>query len=203
MNTIHREVLNKKQLELWPLLPQFKDFYLAGGTSLALQIGHRKSIDFDLFHNAPINTEEILKLLDKNRISNVIVDTQDEFTLIYNQMKLTFLNYPFNVKTNVKLENIESIDPLTIAAMKAYALGRRAKWKDYVDLYFVSRKYSLDHIIDRAKNIFDNLFSEKLFRTQLCYFDDVDYTEKVEYTEGHEVTDKKIKEHLKKVSTDL
>jgi hypothetical protein len=66
--------------------------------------------------------------------------------------------------------------------MKAYALGRRSKWKDYVDLYFILKNYySFDQISKRASEIFDQLFSEKLFRAQLSYFDDIDYSEEVEY----------------------
>jgi len=57
--------------------------------------------------------------------------------------------------------------------MKAFALGRRAKWKDYVDLYFILKNhYSLSQLADRTFEIFGSLFSEKLFRQQLsgCFF---------------------------------
>lgn len=70
---------------------------------------------------------------------------------------------------------------LTLAAMKAYALGRRSKWKDYVDLYFLLKGYyQLEDVIRKANEIFGDLFSEKLFRAQLSYFDDVDYTEEAD-----------------------
>lgn len=70
---------------------------------------------------------------------------------------------------------------IDLAAMKAYALGRRSKWKDYVDLYFLLQQFSIQEISLKATEIFGELFSEKLFRAQLSFFDDIDYTEEVDY----------------------
>ncbi|MCB6599156.1 hypothetical protein LI118_17050, partial [Erysipelatoclostridium ramosum] len=68
-------------------------------------------------------------------------------------------------------------DLLTLAAMKAYALGRRAKWKDYVDLYFAMKDYfPISAIVKKAKGIFGAEFNEKIFRAQLAYFKDIDYS---------------------------
>jgi len=86
---------------------------------------------------------------------------------------------------------------LTLAAMKAYALGRRAKWKDYVDLYFIMKDFhSLQEIIKQAKKIFGDEFNEKIFRTQLSYFEDINYSEKIIYKEGFEINDDVIKKRL-------
>jgi hypothetical protein len=71
---------------------------------------------------------------------------------------------------------------LDLAAMKAYALGRRSKWKDYVDFYFLLKfHFTIEQISERAIKIFDQLFSPKLFRAQLSYFQDINYIEPVEY----------------------
>jgi hypothetical protein len=81
--------------------------------------------------------------------------------------------------------------------MKAFALGRRAKWKDYVDLYYIIKdNYSIKDISAEAKQIFGDLFSEKLFREQMAFHKDIDYSEPVEYLSGYEVPDGKIKEFL-------
>jgi len=86
---------------------------------------------------------------------------------------------------------------LTLAAMKAYALGRRAKWKDYVDLYFIINKYhSIKKIIARGKDIFKAEFNERIFREQLAYFKDLDYREEVDYLPGFAVSEEKIKKAL-------
>ena len=90
---------------------------------------------------------------------------------------------------------------LDLAAMKTYALGGRAKWKDYVDLYFVLRDYhDLRKISSKAAEIFGDSFNAKLFREQLCYFADIDYSEKVEYV-GEEVDDETIKIFLTDIAT--
>ena len=62
-------------------------------------------------------------------------------------------------------------DLLSLAAMKAYAFGRRAKWKDYVDMYCILKDFcSLYEVSARASAIYKQAFSEKLFRQQLCFF---------------------------------
>jgi hypothetical protein len=83
-----------------------------------------------------------------------------------------------------------------LGAMKAYALGRRSKWKDYVDLYFLLRDHStLPDLILFTKTLFRGAFNSKLFVEQLCYFDDVDMTEQVEFT-SEAIPETAIKEWL-------
>ena len=58
---MYKKILNKDQIELLPLIEQFKkEFYLVGGTAIALQIGHRRSIDFDLFKSDRLAPKRIL-----------------------------------------------------------------------------------------------------------------------------------------------
>ena len=58
---MHKEIFNKNQLGLLPLVTSFKnEFYLVGGTAIALHIGHRRSIDFDLFKISPLQHKKIL-----------------------------------------------------------------------------------------------------------------------------------------------
>ena len=91
-------------------------------------------------------------------------------------------------------------DILTLGAMKAFALGRRAKWKDYVDLYFIFQKYSFKDLVDKTNSIFKSEFNEKLFRTQLGYFEDIDHSEEIKYIQGFEKKDEDIKQFLEKIS---
>jgi hypothetical protein len=86
---------------------------------------------------------------------------------------------------------------LSLAAMKAFALGRRAKWKDYVDLYFLLKDFfSIKEIAMEAEKLFGQLFSEKLFREQLAFHKDINYSEEVEFMEGFEADDATIKTFL-------
>jgi len=92
---------------------------------------------------------------------------------------------------------------LDLAAMKAFALGRRAKWKDYVDMYFILHDhFSVEQIAERASAIFGQLFSEKQFRAQLCYFDDVDFTEPVDFL-TKPVNESEVKDYLTEKATDI
>jgi hypothetical protein len=81
--------------------------------------------------------------------------------------------------------------------MKAFALGRRAKWKDYVDLYFMLKGYfAVKDISMEAERIFGQLFSEKLFRAQLAFHKDIDHSEPVEYLPGFEANEQEVKDFL-------
>lgn len=114
---------------------------------------------------------------------------------------MTFFHYPFHIDNNQYFENIIKMpDIFTLGAMKEFALGRRAKWKDYVDLFFIFQKYSFKQLIDKTNSIFKTEFNEKFFRIQLSYFDDIDYSEIVDYLPGFEKKDKEIKEFLEKIS---
>jgi len=87
--------------------------------------------------------------------------------------------------------------------MKAFALGRRAKWKDYVDLYFIIRDhYPIADICNEADKIFSQQFSGKLFRQQLAFHKDIDYSEAVEFLVPA-VPDKEIKSFLIDKATDI
>ena len=197
---MHKEVLNGKQIELLTVMEAFKrEYYLVGGTAIALHIGHRRSIDFDMFKLSPINHKKNLDKLNASGFSYTVTRrVAVQMNLIVNDVKVTFFQYPFAIKATAKFENIFRIPSLIdLAAMKAYALGRRSKWKDYVDLFFlITEHYSIKQISGRATEIFGELFSEKLFRSQLCYFDDVDYTEQVDYIIANPPSDDKIKQTL-------
>ena len=200
---MHKEILTSEQNKLLPLAAEFSEsFGLVGGTAIALHLGHRRSIDFDLFSEKKFGNQSIL-----NKISNfgapdeIIVNRLDELTLIIKDVKLTFFRYPYKIDYSesfgyrIKMPNL-----LTLAAMKAFALGQRAKWKDYVDLYFIIKDhFSIDKISQKGQEIFGG-FNEKLFRSQLAYFDGINYEEPVEFLPGFEVSDEEVKNKLTKFS---
>ena len=122
--------------------------------------------------------------------------------LIVNDVKVTFFQYPFPVEPTARFEQTFRLPSLLqLAAMKAYALGRRSKWKDYVDLYFLLRDhFTLADICAEATRIFGELFSEKMFRSQLCYFEDIDYTETVDWLIADPPSDEEIKQRLTEIA---
>lgn len=201
---MHKEILSNSQLEVLQLIKSFNDsFGLVGGTAIAIQLGHRKSIDFDLFTNKSFGNGTIVnKLLRQATIESTIVDQTDELTVIVKDVKLTFLYYPFPLDFKESFEDVIKMpDLLTLAAMKVYALGRRSKWKDYVDVYFILKQFTLSDICNRAKEIFKDAFNEKLLREQLCYFDDLDFRESINFIPNNEVSDEVIKKSLIETAT--
>jgi len=203
---MHNQIFNSNQVQLLPLVKQFKrKFYLVGGTAIALHIGHRRSIDFDLFKYSPIKPRSIIQTISDFDYKYVITRrVTEQLNVTINNVKFTFYQYPFKINATEKLGDILRLpNLLDLAAMKAYAMGRRSKWKDYIDIYFILKNhFTIHQISERTSEIFGPLFSEKLFRAQISYFDDIDYSEPVEFL-GSPVTDDEIKNFLIDKATDI
>jgi len=201
---MHEEVLNSAQQGLLPLLAQFRrEYYLVGGTAIALHIGHRRSVDFDMFKATVINHKKNLDRIVAAGVGyQVTRRVTEQMNLVINNVKLTFFQYPFPIIPEDKFKDVFRMPSLiSLAAMKAYALGRRSKWKDYVDLYFLlTRHFSLSEVVEKSMELFGELFSEKLFRAQLSYFADIDYTERVEYLVANPPADDEIKATLTRIA---
>ena len=176
------DALTEKGKRIFPLLGRFSNFYLAGGTGLALQIDHRVSIDFDLFCRNKISDNllrEAEKVFAGHKIK-ISVNNSNELTVFVDDVKITFLHYPFPVYSQyIEIEDIKVILPKLIGFTKAYSIGRRGSYKDYVDLYFLLKEgyISLEDIVQNCQKIFGDGFSDRLFLEQLVYMDDVDEIE--------------------------
>ena len=182
---MYSEILTSGQNKLLPLISGFSgEYYLVGGTAIALYIGHRQSIDFDLFTGSDLNLKGVKNKLAGSDIKyKVLHEAFDQLHILASDVKITFFNYPFDIPHERKFEKIIAMpDLIDLAAMKAFALGGRAKWKDYVDLYFLLKyHYSIDAIGRRASELFHDSFNIKLFRQQLAFFEDIDYSEAVSF----------------------
>lgn len=205
---MYKEILSPEQIKLLTLVKQFKhEFYLVGGTAIALQIGHRRSIDFDLFKQTTLNHQKILQKIKSDETLNIEITrrVEEQLNMIINDVKFTFFQYPFNIQATLIFEDIIKLpDLLTLSAMKAYAIGRRSKWKDYVDLYYLLKNhYTIKDIGSKATELYGNLFSEKLFRSQISFFKDIDFSEKVEFMNGFEISESQIKKYLTQIAIDF
>jgi len=177
MSRLYFDILTKEQRETLRSLKVFsRHGILAGGTALAMQLGHRRSYDFDIFFPQPISKRLLLKVKDHFKKVQVLVDTSDELTLITPLgVKASFVFYPFRpLYKTISTAHLRIYSWKDIALDKAYAIGRRGEWRDYIDLYFgMKNGLSLKKIIKEARKKFGDLFSEKLFLSQLCYFGDI------------------------------
>ncbi|MBI4993016.1 MAG: nucleotidyl transferase AbiEii/AbiGii toxin family protein [Candidatus Magasanikbacteria bacterium] len=203
---MRKEIFTHAQLKLLPTVKLFaKKFGLVGGTAIALHLGHRESIDFDLFRFEEFSNYSIKTKIAKHQaIDTILVNKKGEYTFLIDGVKFTFFQFPYKINFSESFESVLKLpDILTLAAMKAFALGRRAKWKDYVDLYFILKtKHTISEITAKGREIFGNEFNEKIFRVQLAYFVDIDYSEQIIYKKGFSTADEIIKKALARFSLD-
>ena len=184
------DALTEEGKKLFPLLGKFKGFYLAGGTSLALQINHRTSVDFDFFCADAI-PENLLKEVEKTFAGyevKISVNNSEELTVFVDAVKITFLRYSFPIYSQYfEMEGVNPvreggsngvklIPPKQIGFTKAYSIGRRGLYKDYVDLYYLLKGsyISLEEIVQGGEKIFGDGFNDRLFLEQLVYMKDID-----------------------------
>lgn len=163
-------------------------FYLAGGTGLALQLGHRRSNDLDYFVDAerldrPLLWKTADRVLRGPGGYEVVLNEPGQVDLAVGgrRRKVSFIAYPFtSTEPTVAIEGQRCADVLGIAAMKAYTLGRRGTARDYVDIEAAISKggVTLADIIAAARSRFvldgESVFSERLFLQQLVFTEDVD-----------------------------
>ncbi|AKM82813.1 hypothetical protein A2422_02490 [Candidatus Woesebacteria bacterium RIFOXYC1_FULL_31_51] len=179
MSKLFLDLLDKNRKDTFSKLKVFSNIgVLGGGTALALQIGHRKSYDFDIFINKKIDKNVWRKskeVFSKDCIK--ILENEDQLDLVTpDNIKVTFFNDDYSsLYASINNESIALMDIKDIATNKAFIQGKRPKWRDYVDLYFLFKDsyISLEELIHLSVKKFGTDFSEKLFLEQLVYWDDV------------------------------
>ena len=115
---MHNEILSKNQLDLLPVIKLFKrEFYLVGGTAIALHLGHRRSIDFDLFKQRRLILSRILNKLAAYQPYTVTRRVDEQLNLTLNDVKFTFFEYPYTMEANCRFENIVKDEQFSHAAL--------------------------------------------------------------------------------------
>src|SRR3989344_7052484 len=140
MSKIHQEFFDKDRLEVYNQLIHFQNIgYLAGGTALALQINHRISVDFDIFVSSAISNQ--LRLKAERVFGNLkyYVESSDQISFTTEKnINITFVWYYFPLLLpKIPTSSIQLAYISDIAADKAHTIGRRAVWRDYVDLFYI------------------------------------------------------------------
>jgi len=155
-------------------IPQFNDLFLVGGTSLALQIGHRKSIDLDLFGRFNLEQEEFSWIFKQFNSVTMINRTPNIKTYIIEDIKVDFVNYPYSwIDKAILKDGIRLAGMKDIAAMKLSAITGRGTKKDFIDLYFLLRYFSLNQML----NFYNQKYpdgSKFLVLKSLTYFEDAE-----------------------------
>ena len=179
---LFKETIEKSTLELLSKLmgdDLLSNFVLVGGTALALQIGHRISVDLDLFTSQPFDAEELTDYLRTNygfELDFISTNTvKGEINGV--QVDCIAHQYPWITKSNV-IEKIRLASLNEIAAMKLNAIaGNGTRMKDFIDVAYLSTKISLNQML--------NSYTEKYKSNSvmplkaLVFFNDINFNEPV------------------------
>jgi len=128
------------------MIPELKDFHLVGGTSLALQLGHRNSIDIDLFTQNDFDDTEIVKLVGSKYVFKEIFRRKNTIICLLNNIKTDFIKHDFPfIKSPIGEDGIRMLSMEDIAAMKFHAIIQSGKrLKDFIDIYFLLEHLSME-----------------------------------------------------------
>jgi len=155
--------------------PYLQGFNLVGGTSLSLQIGHRISIDLDMFTTEPFDTNDLKsKLEDDFPAFQVILESQNTLITNINDIKVDFIRfkygfaYPIIIEDQIRLANVKDI-----ASMKLDAITGRGKKKDFFDLFFLLKRYSLSELLSLYQEKYQHSTIFHVVKS-LSYFDEAE-----------------------------
>jgi len=177
----------------------FRSTYLAGGSSLALQLGHRRSMDFDFF------TDKTFELIDVKNILNKIGKYTGEHeapkTMVgkFNEAKFSLFYYPYKLIAKTKdYQGINLANFEDIAAMKLVAITDRGTKKDYIDLYCLAKKcFPIEKMFEFYDKKYHNFEVNKVTLLKaLQYFEDADGSEMPEMIE--KIDWEEVKEFFRK-----
>ena len=130
-------------------LPLMQGTRLVGGTALALQLGHRRSVDLDFFGTMETISEEIRTTLSKSHKVTILKESKNINIYLVDNVKVDIVNYAYSwISDPVLEEGLRLASAKDIAAMKISAIEGRGTKKDFIDLYFLLNQYSLREILD-------------------------------------------------------
>jgi len=178
---LYKETVDDTTLELIKKLQKaeyLQDFLLVGGTALALQLGHRKSVDIDLFSNFNFDTQQILEQISHDFQFKVFYTAANTLRGSINNIQVDILAHRYQyVGEKVIIENISQISLQDISAMKLNAISTSSqRVKDFIDIYYLLKIFKMNEIINfyKQKYIQEN---EINILKSLVYFDDVDLSD--------------------------
>jgi predicted nucleotidyltransferase component of viral defense system len=183
-----------------------EDFYLAGGTALAIQLNHRESIDLDWFVKDCFSNNKIIELL--SGIGEFKLNQEEEGTIhgVLDDVKISFLQYRYDLQFPlVEFKGVKIADEKDIAAMKLDAISSRGTKKDFIDLYFLLRKYSLEDLLKIFEKKYSDIKYNKVHLLKsLAFFEDAEdepmpiMIEDIDWNEMKKELQEKTEDFLKK-----
>ena len=174
---LHLETISPDTLTLLKKiqsLDEFNNTRLVGGTALALQLGHRKSIDLDFFGNFETSLEELTTILSEFSTVTPVSSSRMTRFLVVDGVKVDIVSYPYGwIDNPVSAEGVVLAGIKDIAAMKLSAITNRGTKNDFIDYYYLLKRYSLKELIELYRQKYSDA---QLFTSikSLSYFDDAE-----------------------------
>jgi hypothetical protein len=175
------DILPPSQRSLWDELTTTPpEFILYGGTAIALQLGHRISVDFDFFSHDIIHPDDLLRSVPY--LQNAVVLQQDAKSLTClvereEPVKVSYFGLPWMGRVRQPLivpnRGLKIASLLDLAATKTLTVQQRAELKDYLDIVaLIGSGIELDMMLSAAVSIYATTFNPQLTLKALCYFDE-------------------------------
>jgi len=173
------EAISKQTAENLVLLGKSKilgSAYLAGGTALALQIGHRISYDLDFFTDQKFKAQIFLKEMSRFKLYQHERVGWGTILGKLGNVKFSLFYYPYPLlRKPISFKNISIADIADISAMKIAAISERGTKRDFVDLYFILQKITLNEVFNFYDRKYQKLSSNSVhIKKSLVYFEDAE-----------------------------
>ncbi len=206
---LYKQVLPDKSFKLLESIqsnPAFNNLYLAGGTSLALQIGHRISIDLDFFTDKEFETSIMSEFPEKYEVNLL---NKNSIEIFSQNTKVFFFYFAFPLKYPVnKIENLRFANSIDVGLMKLLALQGRSTRKDIIDLYYIDKEVMhLEKLLD----LFETHYPKESFNSYKSLKQIIDFSklenepnprmfrDDFDWEECKDVVSKKVSEHIRKL----
>ena len=175
---IYYDILSNKQREILPRLGFLKEreIYLAGGTALALQIGHRSSIDFDFYDKAEFELDVLLRQF-RQFFKNISVIQMSQGTLVVDVegIQVSLFHYDYKViRPFIHMKDLILLSLEDISAMKLIAIIQRGERRDFIDIYYLIQRFGLERIFSYSEEKYPGIFNPYLALQALTYFEEAE-----------------------------
>ncbi len=162
-------------------MPELKDFFLVGGTALALRLGHRFSIDLDFFTLNEFDSESLLADIKKRFTVTEVEKSKNTLNLSIefpensgSKVKIDLIRYAYPlIKPVAEIDGIRLLEIEDIIPMKLSAVAARGSKKDFYDIYFLLKHYTLEEMFEFFDQKFENMNKFHIIKS-LTYFEDAE-----------------------------
>lgn len=203
---LQTQTVSTQTLELISSLqqqPELRSFVLVGGTALALQIGHRTSVDIDLFSTEPFDVQTMTDLLVSEYGFRVLSQQKNTIRGIISNVMTDLITHPYPFLEIVEESGIRMASKRDIAAMKLNAIAISGeRFKDFADIYFLLETYSMSEMLDFYCEKYAQERSLHILRS-LVYFDDIVAADKPDFFQQKAITLSAIKKRIRQAVKDV